>query len=174
MLHSITIKPDGGIKFSIFLNPFFKKNWSIVASQCCVSFCCIARWISHAYTNTPSSLDFLPIWVTTEHWVEFPVLYSLFSLVIYFIHSSLCLSILNPFWFQCAAKFGSHWDKHLNESKVCKSLTYYYSYLVFSKRLILFSHLYGHKAYIISVMGPFNTQRIQTYLWTCFNLIHFL
>ena len=32
-------------------------------------------------------LDFLPIWVTTEHWVEFPGLYSRVSLVIYFIHS---------------------------------------------------------------------------------------
>ena len=30
-------------------------------------------------------LDFLPIWVTTEHWVEFPVLYNQFSLI-YFIH----------------------------------------------------------------------------------------
>ena len=31
-------------------------------------------------------LDFLPIQVTTEHWVEFPVLYSRLSLVVYFIH----------------------------------------------------------------------------------------
>ena len=37
----------------------------------------------------PSSL---PIWVTSEHWVEFLVLYSRFSLVIYFTHSSVCLS----------------------------------------------------------------------------------
>ena len=34
-------------------------------------------------------LDFLPIWVTTEHWVEFPVLHSRFSLSIYFTHSNV-------------------------------------------------------------------------------------
>ena len=38
-------------------------------------------------------LDFLPIQVTTEHWVEFPMLYSRFSLVIYFIHISVYMSI---------------------------------------------------------------------------------
>ena len=31
--------------------------------------------------------NFLPILVTTEHWVEFPKLYSRFSLVVYFIHN---------------------------------------------------------------------------------------
>ena len=30
--------------------------------------------------------DFLPICVTTEHWIDFPMLYIRFSLVIYFIH----------------------------------------------------------------------------------------
>ena len=39
------------------------------------------------YTYIPSFLYFLLIQVTTEHQVEFPVLYSRFSLVIYFIHS---------------------------------------------------------------------------------------
>ena len=34
-----------------------------------------------------SPLDFLPIWVTTEHWTVFPVLYSRFSLIFYFVHS---------------------------------------------------------------------------------------
>ena len=33
--------------------------------------------------------DFLPIYVITEHWWEFSVLYSQFSSVIYFIHSSI-------------------------------------------------------------------------------------
>ena len=52
-----------------------------------VGFYCTAKWISHTYTYTPSFLGFLPIWATTEYWIEFPELYSRFSLVIYFIHS---------------------------------------------------------------------------------------
>ena len=39
------------------------------------------------YINSPSFLDFLPIQGTTEHQVEFSVLYSRFSLIIYFTHS---------------------------------------------------------------------------------------
>ena len=40
-----------------------------------------AKWIRHAYTYIASLLDFLPIHVTTEHWVESPVLYNRLSLV---------------------------------------------------------------------------------------------
>ena len=46
-------------------------------------FYCPAKWMSYTYTYTPSLLDVLPIQVTTERWVESPVLYSRFSLVIY-------------------------------------------------------------------------------------------
>ena len=44
----------------------------------------IAKWISYTYTYIPSFLYFLPISVTTKCWVEFPELYSRFSLVTYF------------------------------------------------------------------------------------------
>ena len=63
-----------------------------------VSLYCTAKWISHTYTYTPSFLDFLPIWVTTEYWIEFPELYSRFSLVIYFIHRIyICQQLILPF-----------------------------------------------------------------------------
>ena len=39
------------------------------------------------FTYIPCFGDFLPIEVATEHWGEFPVLHSWFSLVIQFIHS---------------------------------------------------------------------------------------
>ena len=53
---------------------------SIVTLQCCVGFYCTAKWISCTYTHT---LLFLPMYVTTKHWVEFLELYSRLSLVIF-------------------------------------------------------------------------------------------
>ena len=52
--------PDGGVFGShlFLLSNFY---WSIVALQCCVSFYCIAKWISHTYTYFPSFLDSPPI-----------------------------------------------------------------------------------------------------------------
>ena len=60
---------------NLFLINFY---WTVVDLQCCISFCCTAKWISYTHTY--------------EYWVEFPVLYSRFLLVIYFISSSVCMS----------------------------------------------------------------------------------
>ena len=38
---------------------------------------------------------FFSLWVITNHWVEFPVLYNRSLLVIYSMHSSVYLLILN-------------------------------------------------------------------------------
>ena len=56
---------------------------------------CAAKWSSYMYTYIPSILDFLPIQVTTEHGVEFPELYSRFSLVIYIFYIVVFMSIPN-------------------------------------------------------------------------------
>ena len=72
--------------YSLHISFFKNFYWSTVALQCCVNFYCTAKWIS--YTYIPSFLGFFPIKVTIEHWIEFPALYSRFSLVICFIHSN--------------------------------------------------------------------------------------
>ena len=92
--HTSWLIPTLFVLFFSDLNFFF--YWSIVALQCHVSFCCIAKWISYMYTYIPSFLDFLPIQVTTEHWVEYPELYSRFSLVMYFIHSINSVHMSTP------------------------------------------------------------------------------
>ena len=47
----------------------------------------------------PFFLGFFPILVITEHWVEFPVLYSRFLVVIYCIDSSMYMSVsISPFF----------------------------------------------------------------------------
>ena len=65
--------------------------WSIVAYPV-VLVSTVQQWVSYRYTFIPTTpttafLDFLPIYLTTEHYVESPVLYNRLSLVIYFIHS---------------------------------------------------------------------------------------
>ena len=70
--------------------------WSIVDLQCWVSFRCIAKGFSNTYTYVKSSSDSLPKYVITEYQVEFPVLYSRYLLVIYFINGSVCME--KAFW----------------------------------------------------------------------------
>ena len=72
---------------------FFNFYWSIVDLQCCVSFRCTAKWIIYTYAYIHSFLDSFPIEAITEYWVEFPVLYSRYLLVIYFIYSSVYMPI---------------------------------------------------------------------------------
>ena len=73
---------------------FFKMNfyWHIVALQWHIGFCWAAHWIDSAYSCTPSFLDFLPMQVTTDPWVQFPELYRRFSLVSCFIHNCVYMS----------------------------------------------------------------------------------
>ena len=55
---------------------FLNFYWCMVVLQCYVSLWCTAKWISYmcVHYKSPLFLDFLPIQVTTEYWVDFPVL----------------------------------------------------------------------------------------------------
>ena len=75
----------GDLCFLLFLKINF--YWSTVALEFCVRFCYTAKWINHTYTSISSLLDFLAIQVTTKHELDLLVPYSIFSLVIYFIHN---------------------------------------------------------------------------------------
>ena len=77
--------------YLIYCFNFLNFYWSIFDLQCCVSFRCRAKWISYKYIH--SFLDSFPIKVIIEYWVEFPVVYSRFILVTYFIYSSVYMSI---------------------------------------------------------------------------------
>ena len=72
----------------IYIYTYIYLNWSTVALQSCVSFCHTAKWISHVclcilFLGFPS---------------QFPVLYSLFSLAIYFMHESESIKSLSSVW----------------------------------------------------------------------------
>ena len=67
-------------------------------------FCFTAKWISYIYIHTYiyiythihiSLLFWISFPFRSQHWVEFPVLCSWFSLIIYFIHSSVYMPIPN-------------------------------------------------------------------------------
>ena len=56
---------------------------------------CVSLWISYVCTCVYSFLAFLPIQVITEHWIQFPVLYGRFSLVICLMHSTHRVQMLH-------------------------------------------------------------------------------
>ena len=56
-------------------------------------FYCTAKWVSYMHAYIPLCLDSLPMQVTTERWVESPVLHTGFSLVICLTHSSAYVSV---------------------------------------------------------------------------------
>ena len=67
--------------------------WSIVDLQLRVSFCCTAEQMSYTYTLIHSFLDSVPIWVTTEYQVEFPILYSRLLVSSFILGSTVSTSL---------------------------------------------------------------------------------
>ena len=97
--------------FSIDIPPFFVIDlltigawlyffffWIIVYLKCCLSFQCIAKWFSNTYTNTHFFSDSFLIYVITEYWGEFPMLYTRALLAIYLKYNSVCMLIPSS-WF---------------------------------------------------------------------------
>ena len=64
------------LKAELFFFHFQKFYGHLVDLQCCGRFCCSAKWFSYINTHIHSFLDSFPTYTITEHWVEFPVLYS--------------------------------------------------------------------------------------------------
>ena len=78
--------------YNVVLAPTVQQSESVICIYVCVH--------THIYIIYISSFsDFLPIKVTTEQPVEFRVLYSRFSLIIYFICSITSVYIYIDFYF---------------------------------------------------------------------------
>ena len=67
--------------------------WRVVTTALLCQFLPYSKVSSCMYTYIPSILDFLPTQVIVEHEAEFPVPHSRFSLVIYFTHGMVYMSI---------------------------------------------------------------------------------
>ena len=82
----------------------------IVALQCSISFCCIAKSVSHTSTYTPSSLDFLPLFLRfASHLGHYRALSRvpcaiLLVFISYFIYTSVYIYI-----YMCIYIYGLPW-----------------------------------------------------------------
>ena len=80
------------LEFSFFCSSSFKICTAVVALQCCVTVCCIAKWISYTYTNI-SPLFWTSFPCRSPQCTEWSSLCYPVGSHICFIHSSVYMSI---------------------------------------------------------------------------------
>ena len=92
------------------------------------SLLCLLHWQADSLSLVPPGKLYIyffsnscPLWVITQYWVEFPVLYSRSLLVIHFTYNSVYMSILNSLWV-CIFNLESPWQC-LQFSSVAQSCT---------------------------------------------------
>ena len=73
-------------------------NGTVIALQCCVTFCSIAMWIGHVYISPPSWVSLQPPPPphpsrSSQSWAQLPVLYVSFPLALCFTHGHAFVSI---------------------------------------------------------------------------------
>ena len=79
----------------------------------------LQAWATRETSTFKYIPSFLPIQVTTEHWAEFSMLYSRFSLIIYFIHtdgdgglvSKACLTLATQWTVACQAPLSMEFSR---------------------------------------------------------------
>ena len=71
--------------------PYIFFNSSIIDWQCCVNFCCTAKWFGYTHIYILFLIYSFPLWFIIGFWIWFSVLYSRTLLFIHFIYNSLHL-----------------------------------------------------------------------------------